>query len=658
MNVSYVRAWKKIQFFSLGLILVLSCLPAFSQVNLGRISGDVKDESGGVLAGAKVTVTDQQRGTARDLVTDEAGAYAAPSLIPGQYTVHVEATGFSTTETKDVLVTVGGDTRVDMVLKPGSQQTTVTVNEAVPLINTTSATLGGVMENSEVTDLPVIGRNWLFLMQLTPGVISKPGGGSNANASNGMRTDANNYLFEGIFSGGVRTAGDIVNTNSSTGDGASLLPADAIQEVGVNLQNKAEFGWRPGVATNVTVKSGTNAIHGTAFAQGIDGALDARNPFNPAPNPIPLLTYEQYGATAGGPILKDKLFWFFGFEGMQYFSGTPTALAVPTTALLPGTAASQAAESVPDAYLDLAAKGFIPAAAVGANGNVVNSSLLNAHQLLSYNLVNTGILPNTAPNAGANLFNYGYSGQREPNKNFIAKVDWNVNPKNHLSGEYFISRDREIDNSGSITQLYWLLDYYLTSNAARATWTYIPNSSWVNEFHFGFDRKVENQWPSECQPGTAPAAPNYAQFLNTGVRSCQLSPNPSQQAMPNIAISNFQTLGASAGQRRVEGYFTGNDIVSHTAGNHNLKFGFEIRRTYASLATGNNGTISFGTSNINAFSGATSVGGLPDGLPQHRNLHGWESRFSPHKLELRSLRAGRLADHSPHNDQLRIALGV
>ncbi len=113
---------------------------------------------------------------------------------------------------------------------------------------------------------------------------------------------------------------------------------DAIQEVGVKLQNKAEFGWRPGVATNVTVKSGTNAIHGTAFAQGIDGALDARNPFNPAPNPIPLLTYEQYGATAGGPILKDKLFWFFGFEGMQYFSGTPTALAVPTTALLAGTA--------------------------------------------------------------------------------------------------------------------------------------------------------------------------------------------------------------------------------------------------------------------------------------------------------------------------------
>ena len=168
VNDSYVRAWKRIQFFGLGLILVLPCLPGFSQVNLGRISGDVKDESGGILAGAKVIVTDQERGTARDLVTDEAGAYAAPSLIPGQYTVRVEANGFSTTETKDVLVTVGGDIRVDMVLKPGSQQTTVTVTEAVPLINTTSATLGGVMETQEVNDLPVIGRNWMQLLQLTP----------------------------------------------------------------------------------------------------------------------------------------------------------------------------------------------------------------------------------------------------------------------------------------------------------------------------------------------------------------------------------------------------------------------------------------------------------------------------------------------------------
>src|SRR5690349_25169213 len=211
-----------------GLALLLFCQPAFSQVNLGRISGSVTDETGGVVGGAKVTITDQDRVIIRGLVTVGAGAYAAPTLTPGQYTVRVEANGFNTTERKDVPVTVGGDTRVDMALKAGSQVQTVTVTEALPLINTTSATLGGVMENREVTDLPVIGRNWLQLLQLTPGVNTKPGGGSNAHASNGMRSDGNNYLFEVSLSGGGRTAGNIISMNSSSGDGAAILPTDAI----------------------------------------------------------------------------------------------------------------------------------------------------------------------------------------------------------------------------------------------------------------------------------------------------------------------------------------------------------------------------------------------------------------------------------------------
>ena len=156
---------------------------------------------------------------------------------------------------------------------------------------------------------------------------------------------------------------------------------------------------------------------------------------------------------------------------------------------------------------------------------------------------------------------------------------------------------------------------------ARATWTYVPNSTWVNEFHFGFDRKVENQWPSECQPGTAPAPPNYDQFLNTGVQGCQLSPNSNLQTLPDIYISGFNvnsttsTVGPAAGQRRVEGYFTGDDIVSYTSGNHNVKFGYEVRRTYASLATGTVGDVAFGTSGINAFTGATPLEDFLVGFP-------------------------------------------
>ncbi len=289
---------------AVALLLGLFSVPAFSQLNLGRIIGSVTDATGAVIAGAKVTVTDQDRGTTRELMSDEAGAFAAPSLIPGNYTVRVEFMGFNISERKNVEVQVGSDSRVDIALQAGSQNQTVTVTEAVPLMNTTSATLGNVVEGHDFTDLPIIGRSYQSMLQFQPGVVTRPGGGSNGHSSNGLRSDGNNWLFEGIYSGGVRTAGSIINTNSNTGDGASVIPPDSIQEIGVSFQNKAEFGWKPGVASNVGIKSGTNSIHGTAFAVGQTGAINARNPFNPPPNAIPLLAYEQYGATIGGPIKR------------------------------------------------------------------------------------------------------------------------------------------------------------------------------------------------------------------------------------------------------------------------------------------------------------------------------------------------------------------
>jgi hypothetical protein len=289
VKLTNARGVKVAQLFAGALTLLFFCLPAFSQLNLGRILGTVTDSTGAVMASVKVTVTDQERGTSRALMTDEAGAFAAPSLIPGNYTVRVEAAGFNASERKDVEVQVGSDARVDIVMQAGSQTQTVTVTEQVPLINTTSATLGNVVEGKDFTDLPILGRSYQSLLQFQPGVVTKPGGGANGHSSNGLRSDGNNWLFEGIYSGGVRTAGSIINTNSNTGDGASVVPPDAIQEIGVSFQNKAEYGWKPGVASNVGIKSGTNSIHGTAFAVGQTSVLNARNPFNPPPNPVPLL---------------------------------------------------------------------------------------------------------------------------------------------------------------------------------------------------------------------------------------------------------------------------------------------------------------------------------------------------------------------------------
>lgn len=160
-------------------------LPAFSQANSGQIVGAISDQSGAVIAGAAVSIIDVDRGAARTLMTDSAGEYVAPNLIPGTYTVHAEAKGFNTVERKDVLVEVGKDVRVDLTLKPGSETQVVTVTGETPMIDTQSATLGGTVETQALNELPINGRNYQELLAYKPGVEAKPGGGTGAYLTNG-----------------------------------------------------------------------------------------------------------------------------------------------------------------------------------------------------------------------------------------------------------------------------------------------------------------------------------------------------------------------------------------------------------------------------------------------------------------------------------------
>jgi hypothetical protein len=167
--------------------VLLLCLPVFSQGNFGRILGDVTDQSGGVVSGATVTVLDTQRGVARTLTTDEAGAYNAPTLIPGNYTVRVEAKGFKKIERPNIVLEVGKEVRVDLTVQPGEQSQTITVTEAIPLIETTNATLGGTLNNTDINDMPLNGRNYQNLMSLRPGVMVQPGGSPWSQSTNNIR---------------------------------------------------------------------------------------------------------------------------------------------------------------------------------------------------------------------------------------------------------------------------------------------------------------------------------------------------------------------------------------------------------------------------------------------------------------------------------------
>src|SRR5260370_23335963 len=237
---------KSVTLNVLGTILgmVLFSLSLFGQGN-GRILGTVSDQAGAVLQGATVSIIDTQRGLARTLTADSAGEYNAPTLIPGTYTVRVEVKGFKTLERQNVVVEVGQEIRVDLTPQTGDQAQTVTVTEAIALIDTASTTLGGTLGNAEINDMPLNGRNYQNLLGLRPGVMIQPGGSPWTQSTNGVRPDETVWMVVGIINVNFHDYRPLAGMPSPFTDGATILPFSAIQEFNLEENPKAEYGWKP-----------------------------------------------------------------------------------------------------------------------------------------------------------------------------------------------------------------------------------------------------------------------------------------------------------------------------------------------------------------------------------------------------------------------------
>src|SRR5258708_1405674 len=296
ITLKMVRAGKAINLLGAVVGVLVFSLPLFSQGNFGRILGTVADQTGGVISSATLTIIDKDRGVARTLTTDDAGEYNAPTLIPGTYTVRVEANGFKRLERQNVVLEVGREVRVDLTVQPGEQTQSVTVTESIPLVETTNATLGGTLNNADINDLPLNGRNYQYLLSLRPGVMTQPGGSPWTQSTNGGRPDETAWMLEGAINVTMFDARPIQGTPSPFTDGATILPIDAIQEFNMQENPKAEYGWKPGAVVNVGLKSGTNNLHGTASAFGRSDALDARNLFNTGPDPTGTCTPYRFKA--------------------------------------------------------------------------------------------------------------------------------------------------------------------------------------------------------------------------------------------------------------------------------------------------------------------------------------------------------------------------
>src|SRR3984957_17927424 len=219
---------KAIQALGLGVGLLLVSLPSFSQGHAGRILGAITDQTGGAISGATVTVTDVQRGVARTLTTDDSGSFNAPNLTPGTYKVRAEFKGFKAVERDNVLLETGGEVPVALTLQPGEQTQTITVTEALPLVETTNAELGGTLQSDIVDNLPLNGRNFSNLLQLRPGVTIYPGGSGWTQSTNGMRAHDNVYMVDGINGDDPWMSQAVWDSVMASGDSGTLISIDSI----------------------------------------------------------------------------------------------------------------------------------------------------------------------------------------------------------------------------------------------------------------------------------------------------------------------------------------------------------------------------------------------------------------------------------------------
>src|SRR5438445_2509662 len=476
-----VRNFKFALVVCLAAVLLLCSSAVTAQTFRGTILGTVTDSTGASIAGAAVAVRNVNTGLSRTVTTSDDGTYSVPELPIGTYSVTVEKAGFKQGVVTGIRVEVSSERRADVALQTGEVAIRVEVNaDELPQVESTNNVLGGIVESKIVTNLPVNGRDYQKLIFLVPGVAGSPDqitdspGSFGEFSMNGARGRSNNYLLDGTDMNDGYRNDPAINEAGVFGTPATILPLDAVAEVNVLSNFQPEYGRSAGAIVNIVTKSGTNALHGTAGEYFRNNALDARNYFNPSSQPKAPFHNNQYGASLGGPIIKDKTFFYLDYEGQQEPVGVVTVANVPT-----GTAADGSLS--PSDSTD--PSGVIPA-------------LLARHPWPAPNLFN--------PNPGA-ISNSGKASVVSPSFNkltsFIAKIDHSFNPNNLLTGRYFFG-DSVQSFPLALTATGGQLPGFNTFTPTRVqlvslSYNHMFGSNKVNELRYGWNRFAEGFFPAD-----------------------------------------------------------------------------------------------------------------------------------------------------------------
>ena len=312
---------------------LLTLSAAFAQVDTGTIAGSVRDSQGAGVPTATITITGIANGVTTKAQTDGSGEYVSPPLRPGDYRVVADAKGFKTQTRTTITVKVQDRLRVDFDMTVGSVSENIEVNAETPTIQSETSSLGQVITTTQITELPLNGRDYSQLATLSTGVVRTSSGtngnsggsstgGQNSFVANGTRGTLNNFLLDGIDNNSNDNGGVVLRTN-----------VDAIQEFKLQTNSySAEFGRSGGAVVNAIIKSGSNKLHGGVFEFFRNSALDARDYFELPTDPKASYKQNQFGGTLGGALIKNKLFWFGDYQGTRIRNPLNWNSKVPTAA--------------------------------------------------------------------------------------------------------------------------------------------------------------------------------------------------------------------------------------------------------------------------------------------------------------------------------------
>src|SRR5271170_5208392 len=571
-SVGAKRASYRTCMLSLALAALFSVC-AWSQTQLATVSGTITDPSGAVVPGVSVTIVSQGTGLKRSALTDTAGEYHFAGLPTGNYSLRIEKAGFQSQVREGVDLTSVAEVTINSQLAIGdiSQQTTVSANAAG--IDSTTSTSAGLLPEQSLTELPLDNRDLFSAVALEPGVAPNPSsapsllssGKSGQAAINGIRPNMTNVLIDGM------DATDPVFGYSPAGASGFFLGLNELAEVRVLTQTfNAEYGGHGGAVIAMTTKSGSNQFHGSLWELYRDASLDAKNYFDLGASPIPQFVRNQFGAGMGGPLKRDRTFFFVNYEGFREVQASTAIATVPDALAHRGL--------LPSADNPSACTNATPGGCVAIPINPLIQPFLNLMPLSNGPANGDGTGELMTANKGSTREDHG-----------MVRIDHNFSSTHSLFGRY------TIDDSSALapyvgtppgTYVPGFPAFHLARNQyATVQDRTIFGNDWINELRFGVNRTTASSSPDDTHPGLSTSLIPGQPMGLIDITGMSLLGNS-----PIFPIGDFSTV------------YQVQDQVSRTIGRHTLKFGVEFRRLQE------NGPLDFGVNGLYEFQDLTPFG--------------------------------------------------